>query len=243
LGSVTQRIKKADRRGPAHCAGSLSYETLGLIEDLLGADVERTAETGCGRSTILLSNLAREHYVFCMDDRELEQSSVGYFRDSAVARQDRVHVTFGPTQETLFGFGHAGPYDAVLLDGPHGYPFPELEYWSFYPRIRRGGLLIVDDVQIPTIGRMADVLQEDAMWQLEALSGKTAILRRTGAETLPPCGDHWYAQDYNRRRTADARVALNDGGELPSFADRLSGSAATVQKVKGLLHRLMSFGR
>lgn len=243
MGSVTQQMKSADKRGPAHCAGSLSYETLGLIEDLLGSDVECTAETGCGRSTILLSNLARAHYVFCMDDRELERSSVGYFRDSPIARHDRVHITFGPTQETLFGFGHAGPYDAVLLDGPHGYPFPELEYWNFYPRMRRGGLLIVDDVQIPTIGRMADVLQEDAMWQLESLSGKTAIFRRTSAETLPPCGDHWYAQDYNRRRTAGGGVALKDDGELPSFAERLSESAAPAQKVKGLLRRLTSFRR
>ncbi len=243
MGPVTKQIRKADKRGPAHCAGSISYETLGLIEELLGAEVERTAETGCGRSTILFSNLAREHYVFCVDDQGLEGSSVAYFRDSKVTSQESVHVTFGPSQETLADFSHAGPYDAVLLDGPHGYPFPELEYFHFYPRIRSGGLLVIDDVQIATIGRMADVLQEDAMWDLEALSGKTAIFKRTRADTLPPNGDDWYAQDYNRRRTDVRGVALKDGGELPTFAERLAAEARITKKASRLFRKLTAFVR
>jgi predicted O-methyltransferase YrrM len=243
MGPVTKKIKKADKKGPAHCAGSISYETLGLIEDLLGSAVERTAETGCGRSTILFSNLAKEHYVFCVDDRGLEGSSVAYFQNSQLANEDSVRVVFGPTQETLFRFRHAGPYDAVLLDGPHGYPFPELEYYHFYPRIRSGGLLVVDDVQIATIGRMADVLQEDAMWNLEALSEKTAIFRRTTAATLPPSGDDWYAQDYNRRRTDVRGVVLRDGGELPSFAERLSAQRSITGKAKRFVRKLAALVR
>lgn len=177
-----------------------------------------------------------------MDDRELERSSVAYFRNSVVTRQDRVHVTFGPSQQTLAVYPHPGPYDAVLLDGPHGYPFPELEYFHFYPRIRAEGLLILDDVQIPTIGRMADVLQEDAMWHLEALSGKTAVFRRTNAEAVPPDGDHWYRQDYNRRRTNIKRVLLDDGGKLPSFAERLADQATVRATVKRFVKGLRSWG-
>jgi predicted O-methyltransferase YrrM len=241
MGPVTRRIKKADKRGPAHCAGSIGYETLAQIEELLGSDVERTAETGCGRSTILFSNLAKEHYVFCVDDTALDRSSVSYFSNSGVTNRDAVHVTLGPTQETLVRFAHAGPYDAVLLDGPHGYPFPELEYFHFYPRIRAGGLLIVDDVQIATIGRLADVLQEDAMWRLETLSDKTAIFRRTHADTLPPTGDDWYAQDFNRRRTDVRGVALHDGGELPSFAERLAREAPVGKKMGRLFRKLSPF--
>jgi hypothetical protein len=47
----------------------------------------------------------------------------------------------------------------VLLDGPHGYPFPDMEYYFFYPHIKPRGHLVIDDIQIPSIGRMTDILQ------------------------------------------------------------------------------------
>ena len=61
----------------------------------------------------------------------------------------------------------------MLLDGPHGYPFPDMEYYFFYPHIKIGGYLIIDDIHIPTIGRMADILQEGAMWEFVSLVSDT----------------------------------------------------------------------
>jgi len=173
-----------------------------------------------------------------MDDRALERASVTYYSNSPVSDPTNVRMTFGPTQETLFRFEHPGEYDAVLLDGPHGYPFPELEYFHFYPRIRTGGLLVIDDVQVATIGRMADVLQEDAMWDLEALSGKTAFFRRTSAESVPPDGDHWYRQDFNLRRTDRKRLRLEDGGRMPSFEERLTAQASIPGRLRRIVDRL-----
>jgi hypothetical protein len=110
-------------------------------------------------------------------------------------------------------------YDIVMLDGPHGWPFPELEYYFFYPHIVTGGLLILDDCQIATIGRMADVLAEDAMWTLEGFASTTAIFRRTDAPLFDPTGDHWWEQQYNRRRVSPKReFHLADGQPI----DRVS---------------------
>jgi len=49
----------------------------------------------------------------------------------------------------------------ALIDRPHGYPFPDLEYFYFYPLIETGGLLLVDDIKIPTISRMFEIIASD----------------------------------------------------------------------------------
>ena len=41
--------------------------------------------------------------------------------------------------------------DLVLLDGPHAYPLPQIEFAYLFPRIRTGGWLALDDIQIPSV--------------------------------------------------------------------------------------------
>jgi len=204
-------------RSPHH-AGTLSTSTIRRLEELLPSHMTRTAETGCGKSTILFSNLSEAHTAFCLDDREYgEDSSVLFFEESGLSRVDRVEFVFGPTQKTLPVYDRFATYDAVLIDGPHGFPFPELEYYFLYPHIREGGHLILDDIHIPTIGRMADFLQEDDMFVLEERIGTTALFRRTSAKTFDPFGDGWWTQKYNQRRVPpDHEFYLGDGKKMES---------------------------
>jgi hypothetical protein len=189
-----------------HHAGTFPTDILRLIERQLPSSVNFSAETGCGKSTILLSNVAAHHTVFCLDERSLgDDSSIDFYERCPLTQLKRLHNVFGPTQVTLPAFKHTHKYDIVLLDGPHGWPYPELEYYFFYPHIAIGGLLIVDDCQIPTIGRMADILIEDDMWELVTMAGTTAIFRRTDAPLFDPTGDLWWEQKYNRRRVSVRR--------------------------------------
>jgi len=204
-----------------HNAGTFPTEVLRGIERLLPASVDASAETGCGKSTILFSNIARHHTVFCLDDREYgDDSSVKFFEDCPLTQRDRIETVFGPTQLTLPTYRHTRRYGIVMLDGPHGWPFPELEYYFLYPMVEPGGLLVVDDCNIPTIGRMADILAEDRMWRLEGFASTTAIFRRTDAPLFDPTGDGWWEQRYNRRRVSTKRpIFLAD--DPPE--DRISG--------------------
>ncbi len=100
----------------------------------------------------------------------------------------------------------------MLIDGPHGFPFPELEYFFFYPHLKTNGLLVVDDIHIPTIGRLADFISEDRMFEKVEFIGATAVFRRTDAPVFDPFGDGWWFQDYNRRRADFAKdFLLHDG--------------------------------
>ena len=110
------------------------------------------------------------------------------------------HVTFveGPTQITLPNYKFQNNPQIVLIDGPHGYPFPDLEYYYFYPVLKPGGLLLLDDTRIPSIARMLDILKADDMFNLLEVVCDTAFLKRSDAPTNDPLGDCWWEQGYNR---------------------------------------------
>ncbi|ULO24133.1 class I SAM-dependent methyltransferase [Methylocystis sp. SB2] len=198
--------------GYAHSAGSMPLRTLLRIERLLTGTEIFSAETGCGKSTIFFSRIAERHKVFCFDDRGQKASSVDYFMNCPATRSDRLDLVFGPTQLTLPRHEDHSRYDLVLIDGPHGFPFPELEYYYFYPHLKTDGLLVVDDIHIPTISRLADFLSEDQMFEKVEFVGSTAIFRRTDAPVFDPLGDGWWLQAFNRRRASFSKdIYLEDG--------------------------------
>jgi hypothetical protein len=165
-----------------------------LIDKIAALPKDWHGAGSVSRETLLLSHLSDNHLVFAKDDGR----SISESRASSLLQAE--HVTFieGPTQKTLPYYEFDCTFQVVLLDGPHGYPFPDLEYYYFYPRLDSGGLLILDDTQIPSIGRMLDILRADAMFDLLEIVGDTAFLRRTSAAIIEPCSDSWWMQGYNR---------------------------------------------
>jgi predicted O-methyltransferase YrrM len=162
--------------------------------------IRRSAETGTGKSTLLLSHVSADHTVFAIDDTGVSESFKNV-RESPLLRRDAVTFVVGPTQQTLprHEFG-AEPLQLVLIDGPHGYPFPELEYYFFLPHLDEGALLILDDVHIPTIFRLFAFLREEAMFDLVGRVATTAFFRRNATPLFDPTGDGWWLQNFNRRR-------------------------------------------
>ena len=71
----------------------------------------------------------------------------------------------GPTQKTLPQYNFSHKVQIALIDGAHGYPFPDMDYYYFYPIIETGGLLLVDDLQIPSIRRMFEIIKEEDILQ------------------------------------------------------------------------------
>lgn len=60
-------------------------------------------------------------------------------------------------------------------------------------------MLIIDDLRIPSIGRMFDIVKSDEMFELvDVVDGNTAFLRRTTAPLIHPESDSWWLQGFNR---------------------------------------------
>jgi hypothetical protein len=199
-GSLSAAILEYQRTLPDHRAGTLDPDVLQVIEDLAPQPLLWSMETGCGKTTILLSNLSAHHHTFAYDDRDQDNSSVAYYVDCPLHRAERTTAIFGPTQQTLPEFKFEQPVDLALLDGPHAYPFPELEYYFVYPHLRVGGLLVLDDIHIPTVNRLYTFLAEDEMFTLVQVERTTAFFIRTAAPAFFPFGDGWEFQRFNKTR-------------------------------------------
>ena len=178
-------------------AGSLRRPVLERIAALAGTrEIRNSAETGTGKSTLLLSHLSARHTVFTVDDSGAGDS-LTVVRDSPLLRREVVEFVVGPTQRTLPRHAFAHPLDLVMIDGPHGFPFAQLEYYFFYPQLAPGALLIVDDIHIRAVNDLFRVLRADAMFELVDVVRTTAFFRRSEAPTLDPLGDGWWLQRYN----------------------------------------------
>jgi hypothetical protein len=179
-----------------HTAGMMSPKVLRAMarhSEHIGP-ISHSAETGSGTTTLLFSHLSTTHLVFAKD---LERS-VRQAKNSPLLNPRAVTFVEGPTQVTLPSYKFRRKLQIALIDGPHGYPFPDLEYYYFYPLIETGGLLIIDDIQIPSIERMFDLVRADDMFDLLEIIGNTAILRRSQAPLIDPHSDSWWLQGCNR---------------------------------------------
>jgi hypothetical protein len=180
-----------------HMAGSVPGAVLNGIVKHCGTSIANSVETGSGRTTLLFSHLSKSHKVFAVEG---DNRSITSVRTSDLLNKKTVKFIEGPTQVTLRRQKFRRKLQVVLLDGPHGYPFPDMEYYHLYPHIENGGILIIDDIHIPTIHNLYAFLKEDEMWEFIEVIDKTAFFRRTDAPLFHPLCDGWNLQKYNTRR-------------------------------------------
>jgi hypothetical protein len=189
-----------------HKAGTFSAATLhAIVRHASASPVAHSVETGSGASTLLLSHVSSDHTVFAVD---AGTNSVRAIEFSPLLRRDVVTFVEGPTQVTLPLHAFKDRLQLALIDGPHGFPFPDLEYYYLYPQLDRDALLIVDDIHIPTVGNLFDFISADEMFALQEVVETTAFFRRTNAPTFSPIGDGWWNQRYNKRAFEATAVEL-----------------------------------
>ena len=195
LDEICRRI--AEIAPGLHSAGTFSPRTFDAIARAASLrTIHHSVETGSGASTLLFSHLSGHHTVFASDGGS---GSVTNVRRSPLLRPNVVTFVEGPTQATLPQHLFTDKLQLILIDGPHGYPFPDLEYYYLYPHLAPGALLILDDIHIPTVHSLFQFLRRDAMFELDQVVQTTAFFTRTSAPTFDPLGDGWWQQNYNSR--------------------------------------------
>ena len=184
--------------GPGlHSAGAFSARTFEAIARATHKrQIRNSVETGSGATTLLFSHLSERHTVFALDGGS---GSIANVRRSPLLRRNVVTFVEGPTQSTLPQYRFTEKLQLVLIDGPHGYPFPDLEYYFLYPHLDTGALLIIDDIHIPTVHNLFQFLRRDAMFKLDEIVQTTAFFTRTGVPAFDPFGDGWWQQNYNAK--------------------------------------------
>jgi precorrin-6B methylase 2 len=153
-----------------------------------------SAETGCGGSTIVLSHASERHTAFAIEG---ENRTISELRKRSDLCGERVIFVEGETKATLPEYKFDSELDLALLDGPHAYPLPQLEFVYLFPRIRSGGWLVMDDIQIPSVYELFRFLKKESSVALEEVVVRTAFFRRVGGVEGGP--DDWQQQGMNQR--------------------------------------------
>lgn len=155
---------------------------------------QTTAETGCGGSTIILSHASDRHFAFAIEG---EDRTISHLRAHPDLRSTGVIFIEGETRDTLPAHKFEQPLDLVLLDGPHAYPCPQIEFAHLFPHLRAGGWLAIDDLQIPSVHELFRFLKHESSVTLEEVVLRTAFFRRIKQTAPEP--DGWVSQGMNRR--------------------------------------------
>jgi len=142
----------------------------------------------------VLSHASNRHIAFALQG---ENQTINQLRGQADLRSDNVMFVEGKTIHTLPGYAFEEELDLVLLDGPHAYPMPQVEFAYLFPRIKVGGWLVLDDIQIPSVHELFHFLQQESSVVLEEVAVRTAFFRRVTAADPGP--DGWPLQGMNRR--------------------------------------------
>jgi predicted O-methyltransferase YrrM len=142
----------------------------------------RTLETGLGVSTALFALWGTEHTCVVPDPDEVEA-----VRAWAAARDvDLGRMTFeiGPSDRVLPVL-EPTELDLVFVDGAHNWPLSIIDWYYAAARLREGGVVVFDDVQLPQVRLgLFDFLQADPRWEPVAMTGKWAACVRRSSGSL-----------------------------------------------------------
>jgi len=117
-----------------------------------------TLETGAGLSTLIFVERGAWHVAITPNEEE----SVRIKRYAAEHNVEISRLTFVPlASENYLPTARYENLDCVLIDGKHAFPWPILDWFFTAPMLRRGGLLILDDIDLWPVKVLADFLASE----------------------------------------------------------------------------------
>jgi len=154
-GTETSRFERASAALPA--------ESLSVMDRLLRPD-HVTLEVGGGHSTVLFAASVANHY--CVNPDKTANRLIREFMESHGLWRDNLCFIEESSDHALPRFEAEDEIDVALLDGNHSFPFPMLEWHYVDRKLRRGGWLIVDNVEITAVRMLCEFLRSEPAYRL-----------------------------------------------------------------------------
>ncbi|HEX5243571.1 MAG TPA: class I SAM-dependent methyltransferase [Tepidisphaeraceae bacterium] len=188
-------------RGKTWKSGGFNARLLRSIRTGIEASIPHDnlciAETGAGNSTILFLLMQPKRLVSIAPDEELRDRILTYCAEKKIDSSPLEFIS-AFSEVALPRFAErlrkdGQKLDVALIDGGHGWPTDFVDFCYFNLALRKGGLLIVDDLQIYAVNEFARWLYMQKQFSLVKDMQKTLIFRKeVEADYM---GDHG-AQPY-----------------------------------------------
>jgi len=171
------------------CYG-LGEDVLRFIANSIG-EGSRTLETGAGCSTLVFAIRKARHTAITPSGTEIRLIRE-YANDNDIVLAE---VRFVPEPSELYlPRCDESNLDLVLLDGKHAFPWPMVDWFFTADRLKRGGLMLLDDVEMRSVAVLAEFMAADPGWQfVRSFSGKTLAFRKVRDKTLDVA---WHMQPW-----------------------------------------------
>ena len=200
---------------------SAAQDCLEFFADTLRPE-SRTLETGCGASTIVFAAAGCAHTAVFLNDSE-GQAVEAWCGGHGV---DTSGVTFlsGSSSVTLPALD-IGDLDLVMVDGCHGFPFPQLDWYYAAAHLVDGGILVIDDTQLAAPYELARYLDRDPRWERIHVGSQWVAFRRHGTGSLD---EEWTSQPFHQPLVLRGRAVQRQArGAVGRLRRRLRGASAS----------------
>ena len=171
------------------CYG-IDEEVLRFLADSV-EDGNRTLETGAGCSTLVFAIRRAVHTAVTPSETEIAR--IREYAESHNVGLETVRFVAEPSELYLPRCDEAN-LDMILLDGKHAFPWPMVDWFFTADRLRRGGLMLLDDAQMQSVAILAEFMSADPGWQLvRNFSGKTLAFRKVRDKVMDVA---WHMQPW-----------------------------------------------
>ena len=150
----------------------------------------RTLETGLGVSTALFLALGADHT--CVVPSQTQVDVLRRYCDNHGIASNRLRVELGRSEDVLPRL-RIDALDLYLIDGSHGFPTPMVDWFYGARLLRRGGVVVLDDRQLPAVAAVVEFLDADPRWRGLAHTDKWAAFERLSEGVL---AEDWYDQPF-----------------------------------------------
>ena len=137
----------------------------------------RTLETGAGQTTVTFAAVGTRHT--CVTPDAGEAARIRAYCAARGITCDGVSFVHEDSDVALARPGVVPDVlDFVFIDGAHRFPLPCLDWHYTEGRLRVGGILGVDDWDMPSVRVLHDFLAGEDEWDLVGIVGRTSFFRR-----------------------------------------------------------------
>jgi hypothetical protein len=152
----------------------------------------KTLETGAGVSTVLFAAWGCDHLSVVPKERERD-GLLKYCADSGIDVSNLRFDVRG-SEFALPELPADVEYDLVFIDGNHGFPISIIDWFYGAGHLRKEGVVVFDDMQMPAVNFWVDwFLENDDRWER---LGSTAKWRAYRRHSSGPLGELGYLQTF-----------------------------------------------
>jgi hypothetical protein len=164
-----------------HAEGSVQWDASDAVLDWFRANLKvgmRTIETGAGKSTLAFMAAGCQHDCVTPSPSEVDAIKAEAARRGIDGAGATFHVDF--SQNVLPHLTGHEDIDVAFIDGGHGFPIPAVDWLYIAPRLKVGGKMLIDDIDLWTGAMLVDVMAKEEGWHVDRiLRGRTAIITKT----------------------------------------------------------------